>query len=768
MTTLAPEPQYIVWKPVPGKRPGKVDKLPCDHRTGAVADAHDPAIWTDYATAGAAAARLGGKHGVGFVVTEADPYWFLDIDHCFSDGAWSPLALELCQSFPGCFVEISHSGTALHLIGRGVVPPHGTKNAALGLELYTSGRFCALTMNTASGDMTKEAPPAALAALAARMPPAATPVTSADWTAGPCEGWGGPADDDELIRIARSTVSAASAFGGKASFRDLWDGNAEALGRSYPDTGGRAYGESEADSALAMHLAFWTGKDCERIQRLMERSALRRDKWDRESYIQTTIAKACAVQTSVATRHATPAPPPPLPAGAPATSGLILASDLAAHFDGCVYIEDRYVVATPDGALLKPAQFKVSGRYGGKRFVKSAEGRPTSDAWEAFSENELWQPPFAHTLCFRPEAPPRSIIEAAGQRMLNCYVPIAVPCVAGDASPFLAHVATMLPDGRDRMLLLSWMAAVVQNPGDKYQWAPVIQGCEGNGKSILIETMVQAVGERYSHLPQAADLANKFNAWVDRKLFVGVEEVYVAERRDLLDSMLVLITNRRIEVQSKGKDQIMSDNRANFLCCTNHKDAVPKTRNGRRYAVFFTAQQAVEHLARDGLDGDYFPRLYAWLRGGGYAIATHFLRTMAIPAEMHPGGAMHRAPDTSSTVEAIQASLGRPEQAIMEAVEAGDVGFRGGWVSSTYLAALLEARRIHVAPNQWDSTLAALGWVHHPALPGGRVTSVVSPDGKKPRLWIKKGHIMSLNTMTPAATAKYYEAAQEATREAAA
>jgi hypothetical protein len=129
---------------------------------------------------------------------------------------------------------------------------------------------------------------------------------------------------------------------------------------------------------------------------------------------------------------------------------------------------------------------------------------------------------------------------------------------------------------------------------------------------------------------------------------------------------------------------------------------------------------------------------------------------------------MHRAPDTSSTVEAIQASLGRPEQAIMEAIEAGDVGFRGGWVSSTYLAALLEARRIHVAPNQWDSTLAALGWVHHPALPGGRVTSVVSPDGKKPRLWIKKGHIMSLNTMTPAATAKYYEAAQEATREAAA
>ena len=150
----APVRQYIVWGPFP--RDGAVAKLPIDHRTGTIANAHDPAIWTDHDSAAAAAARFGAEYGVGFVLTEADPYWFLDIDHALVDCVWSPLAAELCAALAGCYVEVSYSGTGLHIIGRGEVPPHSTKNTALGLELYTSGRFCALTGTHARGAMDHE------------------------------------------------------------------------------------------------------------------------------------------------------------------------------------------------------------------------------------------------------------------------------------------------------------------------------------------------------------------------------------------------------------------------------------------------------------------------------------------------------------------------------------------------------------------------------------------------------------------------------------
>lgn len=46
---------------------------------------------------------------------------------------------------------------------------------------------------------------------------------------------------------------------------------------------------SEADLKLCRHLAYWTGKDEERIDKLFRQSALYRAKWDREDYRTNTI-----------------------------------------------------------------------------------------------------------------------------------------------------------------------------------------------------------------------------------------------------------------------------------------------------------------------------------------------------------------------------------------------------------------------------------------------------------------------------------------------
>jgi primase-polymerase (primpol)-like protein len=86
--------QFIVYVAQPSRtRPGKTDKFPADFRSGRVVSAHDPAFWTDHATAIAAATQFGGTYGVGFVFTEADPFWFLDLDGCLlPDGSdWSRL-----------------------------------------------------------------------------------------------------------------------------------------------------------------------------------------------------------------------------------------------------------------------------------------------------------------------------------------------------------------------------------------------------------------------------------------------------------------------------------------------------------------------------------------------------------------------------------------------------------------------------------------------------------------------------------------------------
>ena len=101
----------------------------------------------------------------------------------------------------------------------------------------------------------------------------------------------------------------------------------------------------------------------------------------------------------------------------------------------------------------------------------------------------------------------------------------------------------------------------------------------------------------------------------------------------------------------------------------------------------------------------------------------------------------------------------------VEAPLAGDQGFCGGWISSIALGKLLERRSISL--RRQADILKALGYAHHPALPGGRVDNPVEPDKAKPRLFIKTGHIAA-NETRRAEVARMYTQAQWASNPLAA
>jgi len=749
--------QFIVYIAVPSQtRAGKTDKFPTDFRTGRVVSAHDPAYWTDQATAIAAAANMGGNYGVGFVFTEADPFWFLDIDNCvMPDGSdWTPLGKSLCAAFTGAAIEVSQSGKGLHIFGTGRPPLHGCKNTTLNLEFYHSGRFVALTGINATGNAALDFSAVLPALVAQYFPPDAVQSLEQGWTEGPVAEWRGPTDDEELLRRALRSQSTASAFGGRASFADLWTGNVQALARCYPDPA-RAYDSSSADAALAQHLAFWTGRDCERIRTLMGKSALARDKWDREDYLPRTILGAVGRQFEVLTDKA----PEPI-AGAPSSAQplsaitaepprpkLVTGSTFANNeeqlrlFSGCVYIQDLHRVLVPGGVMLKPEQFKVA--YGGYTFtMDAANEKTTRDAWEAFTQSQAYRAPRANAPCFKPDQQPGALISNGGQVFVNTYWPVDVPRKVGDPTPFLTHLRKLLPDERDRTILLCYMAACVQHKGVKFQWAPLLQGVEGNGKTLFTRCVAEAVGRRYVHWPKASKLSKEFNAWMLGKLFYGVEDIYVPDqKREIIEELKPMITGGDgLEIEGKGVDQISADVCGNFMFNSNHKDAVMKTKNDRRFCMLFSAQQQAEDLKRDGMDGEYFPALYAWLRDGdGYAIVSELLHTYPIPDEFNPATHCQRAPVTTSTATAISASTGGVEQELQEAIAQGLPGFCGGWVSSIQLDRMLErlgvARR--VTHSKRKEMLEALGYSYHPALIDGRVNNLVLPDGGKPRLFVK-------------------------------
>ena len=673
------------------------------------------------------------------VLSDDDPYFLLDLDACRDPqtGAPSPGVAEIFAMFPGCAAEVSINGTGYHIMGQVNPAALGERRnkfnfAGIDCEFYHTGRFVALGQGLEGNidlDWTNS-----LAGLV----PTREAVTQIELVDQADPSYTGPDDDDELIAMMISSRgSAAAMFGDKASVKELWEADVAKLSHVFPSSTNDDFDRSSADASLMSHLAFWTGKNSERMDRLFQRSALMRDKYrKRADYRVATISSAVSGCRNV---YSKPAPAVAQPQdvfnAAPmgSATGIMAVDEQTKYFAGCAYITAEHKILLPNGETVKPPQFKAL--FGGYQFIISPEGKLSTNSFEAFTENRVARFPKAWRTRFLPQRP---FGEFDAEQNINCYLSPVIDTTPGDVSLALDLLTKLLPVERDRAIFLAWCASLVQNPGKKFLWSPVLQGAQGNGKSIWGDILSYCMGDRYTWTPKPDKLEGQFNAFIHNRTFINVEEMNIFEKHALMDTLKDYITGRKQEVEQKGVDSFMDrDYCANWFFCTNHKDAVIKAIDDRRFAIFYSAQQSRADMVRDGmLTGDYFPRFWHWLRdGGGYAAMRHFLMNYNVPPELDPAGACFLAPETSSTHEAVLTSYGVAEQYILDAVEGEEQGFRGGWISSYKAGQLLIDVGLKRSPRKLGTILEGLGYENR----GRLTTAVMQEDMKKPTIWSKPG-----------------------------
>ncbi len=138
---LQARPQWLCWRTE--WRNGKRTRVPVNPRTGRLAKVDDPTTWGTFEEAQAAASRL-QCDGVGCVFTADDPYCGRDIDKCRDPEtgeteAWAAKIVERMNSY----TEVSPSGTGLHIIVRGKLPPGPRRKGRV--EFYDQGRYFTMT-----------------------------------------------------------------------------------------------------------------------------------------------------------------------------------------------------------------------------------------------------------------------------------------------------------------------------------------------------------------------------------------------------------------------------------------------------------------------------------------------------------------------------------------------------------------------------------------------------------------------------------------------
>lgn len=784
LASLADRRMFVLYRLVP-RADGKSDKVPVT-AWGAHSNAQDPETWLYPHDALRIAQEMG--FGIGIVIYEDCGIFCVDLDAAIVDGVWTPFAEQIMARFPGAAKEISASGRGGHILGSCAkgLPAHRTRRAGQGMEIYTRSRFIALTGTSMVGDVLGDHT-SALLALIHEYYPQEVATRSGEWTTESFEGWRGGGTDEQIIQFLRNRQTARGAFGG-LTFAQLWDGDVDAIAKAFPgDKADQAYNASSADQAVANHLAFGTGYNCERVQRLMldYDCALKREKWSREDYLYRTILRACekreAAQLAAQSRNvpavappppaapapparpaeAPPAAPPPpvmvleIPAATPPADdeepnmrlhhkpgAYVTVGDQIVLFDGMIHVSDVNEISYPDGRLKEQTRF--NNDFGGLVFQMKADGSsPTKRAWEAYVESEMHEFPRVEHLTFDPRLPERFVFLRDGLRVLNSYVPIDIPAVEGDVSLFLEHLRKMFPYADDVAIIIAYLAAIVQYKGHKFPWTILLQGVEGNGKTFISEVMEYCVSQRYTHHAKASHLHSNFNAAFEGKLLVVVEDVRITEGAAAAwETLKPMITNTRMEIEQKGVDKVTRDVCFNFIMNSNHKDAIRKTMNDRRLAVFYGAQQQRLDLLRDGMTKPYFKRLYDWARNeGGNAAIHHFLQTYPIPDELNPATHCKIAPITSSTDSAIEISRGGVEQELAEMIESEHPGFIGGWINSIALDDMLADMNMgrRITRNRRVEMLMEAGYVTHPGLKKGRLLGTL-PNGSRPTIWIKADH----------------------------
>lgn len=254
--------QWVCWRyeDTDGPKPTKVPYSPL---TGKLASVTDPNTWASFDEAAHILKAHDWYNGIGFVLTDADPFAFIDLDDTKGDQTALDRQIRIYNEFDS-YAERSPSGSGLHIIVRASLPSGRRRSS---IEVYSSARYMTMT-----GDIYRNAPikdhNELLNVLWGQM---GSGGVAASVYAGVAEA----TESDEQV-IARAT---AAANGDK--FAALFAGNWQDY---YPS-------QSEADLALVDIVAFYSQNRAQ-IARIFRASGLgKREKAQRNDYVSYMLNK---------------------------------------------------------------------------------------------------------------------------------------------------------------------------------------------------------------------------------------------------------------------------------------------------------------------------------------------------------------------------------------------------------------------------------------------------------------------------------------------
>lgn len=340
--------------------------------------------------------------------------------------------------------------------------------------------------------------------------------------------------------------------------------------------------------------------------------------------------------------------------------------------------------------------------------------------------------PVVENLRYSPSRGEKRFFEEDRVPYLNtyraCYAPADPNGAERAGDLFKRQVCHLIAEPEYRRLFIDFFAYLVQHPGKKIRWAPVVQSVQGAGKTYFFKAMSEVLGRlNVGLVPPHVVIEDKQNDWAEGSQLVCLEEIRVvgSNRHAVMDKLKGPVADDFIPLRGMAKAVRKVHNETNYIMFTNYQDALAISDTDRRYFVVHSPMQTLADVADIGGDA-WFDELYGDLRDNPGGLRA-FLEAWTIGAEFKPDG---RAPVTPYMHMLIENAASPLTAAVRETIADSEHPLvRGDILSLGCLRGALDSA--HLADFS-DQALAAvlreMGWHKF-----GRV----SLEGGKHQLWTK-------------------------------
>lgn len=250
--------------------------------------------------------------------------------------------------------------------------------------------------------------------------------------------------------------------------------------------------------------------------------------------------------------------------------------------------------------------------------------------------------------------------------VLNMWIGLVIKPKPGSWQMLRDHLLHTICSGNEEWFnfFMTWMADIVQNPGDKKSSAIVLKGQKGTGKSTLFDYFRKGFGQHAAVISNRQHFLGQFNNHLSDKVLLVCEEAFWAGDQQAGGTLKHLISGSELMMEAKGYDAIPMSNHLRVAMISNEDWVAPTSMRDERR--FFVLEVGEDHRG----DTDFFRALRNEMDHGGLEAMFDELQNWAPPFE-NGFNVLYTPPTTDALVKQAEYSLSPIEQILLNVVRFG-------------------------------------------------------------------------------------------------